>query len=227
LATHQKKVRYMKRYHLLRCLSIALVGSWVPAFAADEAAPAQQTQTQPASAVEGAAGSAARPAYGVEDVLRLSRAQISDEVIATYIQASGNIYNLHPNDIVQLHTQGVADGIITLMLAQGRLAAEPTNQPAPVMQVVPMAAVASAPAPVQPAAAEPPLFIPGQNAAEIAAACTPMVQEAPSTLYVIPYSGGGYGSPYTVFGSCYPSYAYAPAHTVRLGGHHFHSYRRR
>src|ERR1051326_2161611 len=176
----------MRRYHLLRCLGIAIVGSWVPAFAADEAAPAPQVEIQPVPAAQTPGTSAPQFAYGVEDVVKLSRAQISEEVIATYIQASGNIYNLHPNDIVQLHTQGVPDRIITLMLAQGRLTAEPTNPAAPVMQVVPVAPIASAPA--QPAAVDQPLFIPGQNAAEIAAACTPIVQEAPSTLYVIPYS---------------------------------------
>jgi hypothetical protein len=210
----------MKRYHLLPFLSIALVGS-LPAFAADQATPAQQTETQPAPAVQ----APARLAYGVDEVIKLSRAQISEEVIGTYIQASGNIYNLHPADIVQLHAQGVSDQIITLMLAQGRLTVEPTNQPAPVMQVVPVAAVASAPAPAAPAPSDQSLFIPGQNAAEIAAAaaaCPPIVQEAPSTLYVIPNSGGYYRSAYTVFGSCYPSYCYTPIRTVRLGGHHFH-----
>src|SRR5690242_20246916 len=97
----------MKRYHLLRCLSIALVGSWFPAFAADEATSAQQPQTQPTPAVQAPPTPAPRLAFGVEDVVKLSRAQISEEVIATYIQASGNTYNLHPSDIVHLHTQGV------------------------------------------------------------------------------------------------------------------------
>jgi hypothetical protein len=217
----------MRRYHLLRCLGIAMVGLWVPAFAADEAAPSPQPEIRPAPAVETPASSAPRLAYGVEDILKLSRAQISEEVIATYIQASGNTYNLHPDDIVHLHTQGVPDGIITLMLAQGRLTTEPTNPPAPVMQVAPVAAVAAAaPTLVQPAVDQP-VFTPGQNAAEIAAACTPVVQEAPSTLYIIPYSGGCYRSTYTVFGNCYPSYCYTPVRSVRLGGHHFYSYRHR
>jgi hypothetical protein len=208
----------MKRYHLLRCLSVALLGSWLPAIAADEPAVVQQTVTQAAPAVQ-----TPRLTYGVDEIVKLSRAQISEDVIGTYIQSSGTVYNLHPNDIVQLHNQGVSDNIINLMLTQGHVVSEPTNQPAPVMQVLPIAPVIATPPAAQPAATDQPLFVPGQNAAEIAAAGAPVVEEAPSTLYVIPYSGGYYRSAYTVFGSCFP--AYVPSYTVRLGGHrHFYSH---
>src|SRR5947209_7490958 len=47
-------------------------------------------------------------AYGVDDVLKMTRAQISEDVIATYIQTSGAVYNLKPADVVELHQQGVS-----------------------------------------------------------------------------------------------------------------------
>ena len=165
-----------------------------------------------------------RLAYGVQDVLSLRAAQVSEDVIATYIQTSGTTYSLRPSDIVHLHNQGVSDRVINLMLSQGRVAAEVTNQAPAMMPVVPVVNVATT-APQTQAASEPALFIPGQNAAEIAAACTPVMQEAPSTLYVIPYgSSCRYRSTYSLYGNYYPTYGaygygYTPSYTVRLGGH--------
>jgi hypothetical protein len=211
----------MKHYQLLGWLSAGFLIStpFLSATAADDAPVAAQTQTQVVIPV-----AAPRLSYGVEDILKLTRAQISDDVIATYIQSSGTIYNLHPSDIVQLHSQGVSDHIITLMLSQGRITAEPTNQPASIMPVLPVATVATAP--IQPTSTDQPLFIPGQNAAEMAAPNTPVVEEAPSTLYVIPYYGSfGYRPTYSVYGGCYTAYGCAPTYAVRLGGHRFHSFR--
>src|SRR5215471_5789507 len=47
--------------------------------------------------------------YGVEEVLKLSRANISDDITINYIQSSGTIYNLTAQDIVYLRNQGVSD----------------------------------------------------------------------------------------------------------------------
>src|SRR4051812_34089719 len=69
------------------------------------------TATQPASATVTATATSAQAVklpYGVEDLLKMSRAQVSDDVIATYIQNNGTIYNLGPNDIVYLKEQGVS-----------------------------------------------------------------------------------------------------------------------
>src|SRR5262249_24105838 len=44
----------------------------------------------------------ARLPYGVADVAKLSKAQVSEEVIVTYIQNSGTAYNLGPNEILYL-----------------------------------------------------------------------------------------------------------------------------
>src|SRR6267154_1593075 len=106
----------MKRYPLLGCLSAGFFTftPFIGAIAAEEAATASTSQTQASQA------SGSRLAYGVDDIVKLTRAQVSEEVIATYIQTSGTVYTLRPTDILQLHGQGVSDRIITLMLSQGR-----------------------------------------------------------------------------------------------------------
>src|SRR3954464_11427977 len=47
--------------------------------------------------------------YGVEDVVKLSRAQVSEDVILNFVQSSGTIYNLGPKDLVALKEAGVSD----------------------------------------------------------------------------------------------------------------------
>src|SRR5437016_4186417 len=56
--------------------------------------------------------------YGVEDVLKLSRAQVNEEITLSYIQTSGTIYSLGSKDIVYLKQQGVSDKVINAMLEQ-------------------------------------------------------------------------------------------------------------
>jgi len=56
--------------------------------------------------------------YGAEDVLKLSRAQVGEEVTLNFIRNSGTIYNLAPKDIVYLRNEGVSDRVINTMLDQ-------------------------------------------------------------------------------------------------------------
>jgi hypothetical protein len=134
--------------------------------------------------------------YGAEDVLKLSRAQISEDLIMNYVQSSGTIYNLAPKDIVYLRDQGVSERVINTMLdqrkrvelsAQAAMPAEPTTVPnAPTV----------APAPTVPDAgnAAPAPAYPDQPPAYAEAPLTPPA----SSVYVIPYSGynGYYASGY-------------------------------
>ena len=70
--------------------------------------------------------------YGVDDVLKLSRAQASEDVTLNYIRSTGTIYNLAPNDIVYLRNEGVSDRVINTMLDQRKnVPAETATQPAP------------------------------------------------------------------------------------------------
>jgi len=79
------------------------------------------TVSQASAAVPPAVSSAPAPLklpYGVNDVLKLSRAKIGEQIILNYIQNSGTIYNLGATELVYLKTEGVSDNVIRAMLAQ-------------------------------------------------------------------------------------------------------------
>src|SRR5690348_12829529 len=62
--------------------------------------------------------------YGVAEVLKLSQAKVGDDIILSYIQNSGTVYNLGPSDIVYLKEQGVSERIVNQMLEQRKKLAE-------------------------------------------------------------------------------------------------------
>ena len=68
----------------------------------------------------GAQDAAAPPnlSYGVPQIIRLSQAQVSDSLIVTYINGSGNSYGLDAAQIVYLRQQGVSEPVINAMLSQ-------------------------------------------------------------------------------------------------------------
>ncbi len=148
----------------------------------------------------------ARLPYGVEDVLKLSRAQISEDIVLNYIQTSGTVYNLSPKDIVYLRNEGVSDRIVNAMLDQRKKVmdapaqpVQPAAQPAPPTAYADNSAPAPAPAYTDPNAA--PSYAPSYTQAPPAE-----VQPAPSSVYVIPYPTqySYYASPY--YGGYYPGY---------------------
>ena len=115
--------------------------------------------------------------YGVDDVLNLSRAAISDEVIVNYIRNSGTAYMLGPREIVLLRDAGVSDHVITTMLDQRKKVAEDNTQQA-VQQATQQAAQqaiqsqdAVAAAPVAPVIYDPSVPPP------YASICEPCVEE--------------------------------------------------
>ena len=147
----------------------------------------------PAATPAAADATAVRLPYGVEDVVKLSRAQVSEDVILNYIHNSGTVYNLGPNEIVYLRNQGVSDPVINTMLAQRQnvpAQAAAQNAPAaPASQDANAAGAAQAPQQYAPTYVQPaPTYVEAQPVAAPA-----------STVYVIPYSGGGYG-----YANCYP-----------------------
>jgi hypothetical protein len=147
--------------------------------------------------------------YGVEDVLKLTRAQVSEDVTLSYIHNSGTIYNLSPNDIVYLRNQGVPDRVINTMLDQRKnvpaeAAAQAAQSAAPAMPPAPANADANAAAAAQAAPQYAPTY--AQPAPAYAA---PEPTYAPaSSVYVIPYSSGGYYYPsyYPYYGGYYGYY---------------------
>lgn len=185
----------------------------------DTAPPAEQAAPAPVISSAPAPATAKLP-YGVDDVLKLSRAQIGEEIILNYIHNSGTIYNLAPTDIVYLRDQGVSDRVVNAMLDQ-RQRAEFAVQSAPAQAALGASSVPNAPtvanAPTAPAAP-----YADQGTTYVEAPLTPPA----SSVYVVPNSGAYYNPYYYPY---YP-YWYGPAYYggwygpaigfgFRFGGH--------
>jgi len=198
---------------------------------ADVATPTVVTTPAPSASVSSSAEKAdsTKLPYGVADVVKLSRSQVSEDVIVSYVQNSGTAYSLGSDDIVRLRNEGVSDLVINTMLDQHKKAVD-------------AAQIAAAPAaPVysdnsaSPAVSE---TQPAQNSAPGPVVEGPLTPPASST-YVIPYppaTAAYYGYPYDY----YPYYPYyyggyygGPVVSFRFGfggghggGHgHFHHHR--
>jgi hypothetical protein len=189
------------------CLLASLGAASLVVLSATAQTPAPETTATPSAAASDAAP--AKLPYGVEDVLKLSRAQVSEDITLSFIRNSGTIYNLAPKDIVYLKNEGVSDHVINAMLDQGKS--------------VPTIMGAQA-APATPPAAAQALVYPDANAAAAAQAspqyAPTYAQPAPvyvqpeppytppSTVYVMPYSSPGYGysSYYPYYGGSYGYY---------------------
>lgn len=142
----------------------------------------------------------ARLPYGVEDVLKLSRAQISEEVILNYVRSSGTIYNITPKDIVYMRDQGVSEKVINVMLDQRKRVELAAQNAAPATSIPIVPTVANAPV-VPDASSAPAAPAPVYTDPNAAYATAPLTPPA-SSVYVIPYSTEAY--PY------YGSYGYYP-----------------
>jgi len=164
--------------------------------------------------------------YGVEDVLKLSRANVSEDIILNYIQNSGTIYNLGPQDLVYLRDQGVSDHVLNAMLNQRKVVeaaaqtAQSTVAPGvPDASMVPIAPTYtdSAPAPMEtqaaPAAASSVYVIPYPQAAA--------AYYGYASYY--PYYGYRYCSPSVVVGVGYGGYCYR-GHNYYGHAYHGHGY---
>src|SRR5882672_3316133 len=147
--------------------------------------------------------------YGVADVVKLSRSQVSEDVILSYVQNSGIAYSLSPDDIVRLRNEGVSDRVINSMLDQHKKAMEVAQRaadPAPVYRdnrtdsASGYSASETAAAPVQGPVVEAPLTPSG------------------SPAYVIPYRPTTYSAygyyPYPYYS---PYYYGGPVVSFRFG----------
>jgi hypothetical protein len=142
------------------------------------------------------AGTAVEPAphlaYGVEQILQLEQAKVSDDTIVAFIKNSGNSYGLTADQIIYLQRQGVSSVVLNAMLNQPRpavlantpvaMAPDTTQQPA---------AYADIPAPTTPAPA------------------VTYVQTPPATVY--------YDSSYYPYYYGYPGYYYYPSVSIGWG----------
>jgi hypothetical protein len=202
-----KKYRVMKTQTFRMCLFASLGAAFLVALSATAQTPAPSATAPSTSAAPDSAP--AKLPYGVEDVLKLNRAQVSEDVTLSFIHNSGTIYNLGPSDIVYLRNQGVSDRVINTMLDQRK------NVPAETAaQTAPPSAPASSPAPVySDANAAAAAQASTQYAPTYAQPAPAYVQPEPtyapaSTVYVIPYASSGYYYPsyYPYYGGYYGYY---------------------
>lgn len=80
---------------------------------------------------------------GVQDVVKLAHAGLSDEIILTQIKSTGAMYNLTADQIIYLSSQGVSQPVIKALLpANAAVPATPPPAVSPGMAVSPPAAIA-------------------------------------------------------------------------------------
>src|SRR5580765_108502 len=124
----------------------------VPVYAADSAAPALPGAT-PGPAEQAPSAQATTPPHlspSAAGVLKLSGANMGDEVILAYIKNCQSPFNLSANAILRLKEAGVTSPVITAMLTHdGSLASQ--NPPAPNTSHPSVEQAPVAPTPEQPA----------------------------------------------------------------------------
>src|SRR5262245_36120036 len=109
-----------------------------PATATPEVA---QAQPQPAE-------SAVQLPADVEDILKLSRAKVHEDVIVAFVQNSGRQFKLTAAEVIELCKQGVSERVLTAMLQPSSPAvAPPPPVPAPAPAPAPTVAPPPSPAP--------------------------------------------------------------------------------
>jgi len=155
-------MRYVSAAAIATAVAAVLAGANPAAFAQANV-PFSAPASTPATAPETVQLSAS-----VWDVLKLSRAKVSDDITVAYIQKGDRRYNLNASEIVYLRNEGVSDQVLAAML----------NQPS---GTTPAAATAPAPAAAPPAASAPQYVSPPPT--------TAVVETAPaSSVFVIPSS---------------------------------------
>jgi len=84
----------------------------------------------------------------LQEVVKLTQAKMSDDVILQYVKNSGASYNLSADDILYLNSQGVSQAVISALLASKSSAPAPTA--APVAPIAPVASPSTPPPVVSP-----------------------------------------------------------------------------
>jgi hypothetical protein len=67
----------------------------------------------------------------LQEIVKLSSEQMSDNVITNYVKNSGKTYNLSADDIIYLKNQGVSQGVISFLLQTSSSAGNTAPQTAP------------------------------------------------------------------------------------------------
>lgn len=164
------------------------------------AADVQETSVQ--KAAPSATATATVPVQlspSAEDILKLSRAKVGDDVIVAFIKGGNRHFDLTASEIVHLRNEGVSDHVLAAMV----------NQESPV--------VPAPPSPPQPAA---PASAASASAAQDAAAPNP--PSAAATVYVVPTSAPSAYAPYPYYyGYSYPAVSVGFAFGTGWGYGHY------
>jgi hypothetical protein len=158
--------------------------------------------------------------YGVAEVLKLSQAHVSEDVISAYVQNSGTVYNLGLSDIVYLEKQGVSERIVNQMLEQrNKLAAASAPPSAAVAPSQPVYAYTAAPTTAPSSTAPAATYVPSSSTYVTSDPAPAYPYYGYGPYYYGPYYGGYYGYPYFGFGfGGYGRYGY-------YGGYRGYGYR--
>jgi len=164
----------------------------------DQAAGANNTSSAAAKTGNVAATQAPKLSWGLDDVVKLSKAGVDESVIHSYIQNSGVGYNPNAQDIIQLRELGVSSQITAALMQRG----SEVRQAATVAAQKQAQAAAPAAAPAQ--------------AAPVYTAPATYVAPASTVTYIgypsYAYDYGGY------YGPSYYSYPYYPRYYGYYGG---------
>ena len=114
---------------------------------------------------------------GLQEVLKLSKAQVGDEVIIGYVNNSGTAFPLTSDEILYLKDQGVSQPVIAALLRAKAAAPPPTVSPEPPTAPQPVPAPSANPAPVP--APQPPPTVVAQQPAPLPEAPPPPAPPAP------------------------------------------------
>src|SRR5580765_4168573 len=134
---------------------------------------------------------------GVDDILKLSRGKVHEDVTLAFVEGSGRRFNLTASQILELHKEGVSDRVLAAMLRGSSIPAPEGPQaplpPAPATSPAPSSeASVSAAQPAASSATEEPTYV-----------ATASAPNSFASSY--PYS---YAYPYYSYGYPYYSYAY-------------------
>jgi hypothetical protein len=150
-----------RRLKILIVLAVVLIG-WL----CFQGAPSAHAQTAPGDL-----------SPGLQEVIKLTKAHMTDDVIMSYIRNSGSGYNLSADDILYLNTQGVSQPVISALLQ-----AKPTAQPpGPTPYNPPAQPLPSTPAPQVNPPGEPPGMVPPPGAP------APSAGPLPGSEMTLPY----------------------------------------
>jgi Glycine zipper len=96
----------------------ALIGGAIGAIAGNaigEGVDQDRSAAQQQAYAQGVGTQAARGAVTPQDVIAMSRAGLSEDVIATHIRTNGVTQQLQANDLIYLRSQGVSDSVLQAM----------------------------------------------------------------------------------------------------------------